>query len=91
MLPPRRIASPCTGREEGLPGPCSYLGSARRSGLLHDGRRDGGESDAYEVSGQFGHWILVGRGAGAVRDVNGAPFPANPWGIHLLGDGYGEL
>jgi hypothetical protein len=25
------------------------------------------------------------------RDGNGAPFPANPWGIHLLGDGNGEL
>jgi hypothetical protein len=25
------------------------------------------------------------------RDGNGASFPANPWGIHLLGDGYGEL
>jgi hypothetical protein len=26
-----------------------------------------------------------------LRDVNGTPFPANPWGIHLLGDGYGKL
>jgi hypothetical protein len=30
-------------------------------------------------------------GSLAIRDGNGAPFPANPWGIHLIGDEYGQL
>jgi hypothetical protein len=35
------------------------------------------------------HWSITERDTADARDVNGAPKPDYPWGIPLLGLGYG--